>query len=57
MEQDKCQCGKETSIRGILCEVCEKRLITQLNLLFTLEEREYLKEVYYLYGGENIGKI
>ncbi len=57
MEQDKCQCGKETSLRGILCENCEKKLLKQLNLFFTLEEREYLKEVYYLYGGENVGKI
>lgn len=43
-----CQCGKETSVRGILCEVCEKELFKKLDKNFTQDELCYLKEVYYL---------
>lgn len=43
-----CECGNETSVRGILCEACEKELFKKLDQNFTSDELWYLKEVYYL---------
>lgn len=43
-----CGCGNETSVRGILCEACEKALFDKLEKNLTRNEIWYLKEVYYL---------
>lgn len=44
---NRCVCGENVGLNGILCGMCEMYLLRKLQALEP-EERLYLKEVYYL---------